>query len=503
MGKKSPKKVAKVSTCPETIKKALAGIVDSDEQGKPVFKELNSGNYVMSKEAFEMFQTPKVKKQLKAVFTEDGELSPKDTTKIDVEAARHQLALKRNVKRQDERASKILSKLSTSNPVQSARCLADIEKALAGSLTPDYPSMFEIARDKGNESVSNLVDDPSYAARDAAAWRAFAIKVMQKLHGGENYLYRLGTSAEHMGCRQRGMTVSEYADMYGPNLTAILKAYDREGIKGRERTAVESSFTAHWIKGLEEDLQSDLLRSHTSSIHKGNPMSFESIHEEALVNEQCRPQSRTSDERNRNREERTNKRTASGAAAVTVPQQPTVDEKGTVAPPAVLAAINAADKKLSTTVAAMQAVLNKIPQVVAGTAPDRSKGGATVICFFCQRKGLDCNHNHLTCPIRLSNKRARDGEQSTPHFLHQLQHVQPPPGPPLMPPPMPPPPHLVNPAYGRGCYRCGDSGHRSFECSGACKTCRQVGKGQHLPNCPNKPKPFSGNGGGGRGGGRR
>jgi hypothetical protein len=493
MGKKSPKKVAKVSACPETIKKALTGTTNVDGQDEPVFKELSSGNVVMSKATFEVLQTPTVRKQLKAAFTADGDLSPDSAP--NVEAARQRLTLKRDVKRQDERASKITSRLSTSNPVESARCLADIEKALAGGLTPDYSSMFEIARDRGNESVGHLVDDPTYAERDAAAWRSFAIQVMRKLHGGDNYLYRLGRTGEHMQCRQGDMTVGEYADKHGPSLTATLKAYDREGIEGREKTAVESSFTAQWIYGLNEDVQYDLLRKHTSSINQGKPMSFESVKEEALVNEDCRGRSngRTSDGRNRNQEGRLTKRTASGAAATPLPHQIKTDKEAVIAP-AMLDAINAADKKLSTTVAAMQAVLNKMPQ--SGSTPDMGKGDTdTTICFFCQRKGLEFNHNHLTCPVRLANKRARS-EQPNPHFQRHTQLQQPPPGPPLMPPP----PHLLNPAHGaRGvCYRCGQPGHRAFECSGPCKTCRQVGKGQHLPNCSNKPKPFSGNGGGGR-----
>lgn len=155
------------------------------------------------------------------------------------------------------------------------------------------------------------------------------------------------------------------------------------------------------------------------------------------------------------------------------------------------------DKRLVPSMAAMQAAASSLERFTVSNSPASGQKEGP-ICFFCQRKGLSFNHSHVSCAIRLENKRTRDREsnqQGTPFVQNQSSVQQYSPGPPSTPPPT----HGRNTAgQGTECYRCGGRGHRSYECSQPCKVCRKEGKGQHYPGCTNLPKPRSGNGQGGR-----
>jgi hypothetical protein len=481
---------AAVTACPETIKKVLAGKAnpnDTDETGHQVFKHLDSTNVVISEETYKILTTPAAKRTLGTLFDEakvdDGDDPIKENRAI------RATKLKRIAKRQDGRADKITTSLKASDPIETVQCLRDIEKAFRQGSVTDYDSMFEKARDKGSDIIEGLVDTYHNEEKTALTWATFTTEVMKKLHGGENYLVTLRNSIDRIGFLQGSSTVGEYAEKHGPALKSILRAYEREGgtdlqLSGREKTGIAASFTDKWIKGLKSEVRGTLQRDHLAGLQKGDPMTFETAFNEALVNEQVSETARV--------------RTAPSAAATFQvhkngtnspdrtdrrPKSPTItDMIGTVT--------EVLDKALMPSMAAMQAAASSLERFTSTNSPTTGQlQKEEPICFFCQRKGLDYKHSHVSCPARLENKRAREAGRPKPSFGHHQYS----PGPPSTPPP----PNNRNPIDVE-CYRCGGRGHRSYECPLPCKVCRKEGKGQHYPGCSNVPKPRSGNGREGR-----
>jgi hypothetical protein len=512
------KKGAKVNQCPQTIKKTLAGEAAGDITALPVFSPLSDGHFKVSKELLNILQTPAVKKTLAHAFNEttreednhQGPDNPHTVTR-----AHDLLKMKQTAKRQEHRVRKISSSLTASNVIESARCLRDIEKALGNT---DYESMFEVARDRGNATVTKLVDE--YTTRTKDTWDKFCVQVMKALHGGENYLGGLRSSIERFKFKQGNKDVSSYVDTHGPDLEAILLVYTRAGIDGHMRTDLEASFGDRWIRGLNDNTRGNLLREHVSAVQKGNPMTFETIAREAAVNEQVGSTSPYNEMNERTRGHGAN--TATSAAA-NPPRLAPEQEARTTSNVDVADILSSVDNKLTENASNIQASHNAALQAFAGaltsTINKLSAGNPTenrretaqlqgdnnnqVVCFFCQRKGLDFKHSHLTCPVRLANKRNRDQTRQQGHPGLPLGRTAFPPGFPPNPfghghpgPPPTPPPGMTfgGQGLGRECFRCGQTGHRAFECSQPCKVCRKVGKGQHVLGCVNTPKPRSGNG---------
>jgi hypothetical protein len=490
------KKTASVTKCPETIKKVLTGRVsptDTDEQGQQVFKHLSSRNVVISEDTYNLLNTPAVKKTLNDLFNEEATEPGPLTDGNDAKKARRALQLKRAVRRQDGRAKKIVTNLRTSDPIGTVQCLRDIEKAFSQGPVADYDSMFEEARDRGSDVIESLVDE--YDEKTASTWSDLAINIMKKLHGGENYLVALRTSIDRIDFHQGSTTVGEYAEKHGPALKAILRAYEREGVSlaDREKTGIAAAFTSKWIIGLNSRIRGTLQRDHLAGLQQGKPMTFETASGEALVNEQVsKPMARP----------------ATGAAATPhvhlFNESPEPHREGpdtehgakeSVITNVIEVVADILDKRLVPSMAAMQAAASSLERFTVSNSPASGQKEGP-ICFFCQRKGLDFNHSHVSCAVRLENKRTRDrasNQQGTPFAQNQGQQYSP--GPPSTPPPT----HNRNSAgQGTECYRCGGRGHRSYECSQPCKVCRKEGKGQHYPGCTNLPKSRSGNGQGGR-----
>lgn len=493
------KKVAKVNTCPETIKKVLAGKTTEEHQ---VFKKLPSGNVVISAQAYDILKTPEVKKSFGRVknFTfddNDGD-DNRDDRKVDQQRALEAAKIKRTSRRQDGRAEKITTSLRASDPVETAKCLKDIERVYVS----DHDSMFELARDKGNDAVGGLVD--KYENKNAVTWTDFATSVMKLLHGGENYLVTLRNAIDRITFNQGTSNVVTYADKHRPSLKAILLAYDRESVAAsastsREKTAISSSFITKWIQGLKSEIQGELLRKHYLSLQQGNPMVFDSVVTEAVVNEEVSNANRVT----------TVRRTASGAAANPLnPSSRSQDgedsrpESKATGPPTIDiasmidAVTGVVDRTMAPSLAAMKTITSNLEKFAESNSPNKTGQMQQTgpICFFCQRKGLAYNHSHISCPVRLASKREREGAggRQRGSFGQQQQYS---PGPPSTPPPT----HLRNAAGPNvECFRCGGHGHKSYDCQNPCKVCRKEGKGQHYPGCTNMPKPRSGNGQGGR-----
>lgn len=490
-----PAKKRNSQTPPTTIQKMVQG---NDTMDTPLIfarPSSKSKNFIMSPEVHarlnELFQDPEVSKKLFGTEHDDsGSESQSDQETAEEKKEMNKLKRKRQAHLQDKRASKITYSLKAHDAMEAVRCLHEIEKAhkLQGENTYDVDAMVQTTRDKASDSIQQLIEKQT--TNDYDDWIKLCVQILHKLFGGEQYTTALCDAIESRVLKQSNNTVAEYIDAHAPALNALRRAYERDDdISLRETGQMEAHFTTRWIDGLAPDLCTTLPTAYQASLINGaQRLEFDSVCQQALVEE------RVKRKHNKGRTATTGAVVVSGYA-----HDGQVDEKtatnafneavGSIVQTATAAIASAASfqppaASFQPQAANYQSQTGSVQRQPQSTPANGQmhvtpfqRPGNKKICFYCQRKNLPCDHDHLFCPVRLSSAsggawRARgQGNVTVPG-----------------PPPGAPPRPAARFGNVNTCFRCGGDGHRAPTCVNPCKVCRVPGKNQHAPGCTNIPR---------------
>ena len=395
------------------------------------------------------------------------------------------LHAKRRAKRQDLKADRIHESLKPFDPLETSRCLHNIEKAYKGYHRPDYEGMFETAGERGCSSVVSLIE--GFTVKDEDAWSKFAVNVMENLHGGSNYTASLSAAMTNSSFEQGPSNVATYIEKHAVTLSAILRVYERDpNISRRETVQLETVFVKKWIDGLQSSLKTTLPVLYATSLSAGQHMEFKHVCETALIEERVNVDSGKTGKEHKGENGAAH---AAAAGVVSSAQLQRDGQNNSRVESEIRSGLASFDKQLEASVAAMQAA--------AAAFTSASKMTSSQICYHCQRRGLPHDHHHLTCPVKaavLARKFATDNANvNAPPFGNREVNASPfqprfsQPQAPFVPGPPP-----GNP--GISCFRCGRLGHRATGCELPCKVCKKEGRSAHHPGCSNTPPPRMGNG---------